>query len=304
MANIIMAILKILGIILLCLLGIVIFMIVTILFIPFRYSVDATKDEGQGFKECVAKGKVTWMLFLLRCQYTFDKGESKLSIRFLGLDVQKIIEFKNRISKKKKNNKSKENIKKKADKPARKNVTSNQIKKVQDDLKKVPVNSDGEFNVAHDKDILENKESKLNKIKKKISGFKEKIINVKKKIKDIFEKVIYYKDEISKEENRAALRFIWGKVKEVLNHVKPRKLKGNITFGLDGPDKTGQVLGILAIFYPVYGNNFNIKPDFTTKCLYGDIVAKGRIRIFTLLVICIKLIRSNEYKKIYNIIKK
>lgn len=305
MANIIVTILKILGIILLCLLGIVIFLIVTILFAPFRYKINASKDEEQSFNECLVEGKVTWMLFFLRCKYTFNKGESKLSVRFLGVDVQKFNEFRKRIaSRKKRSNNSKGNIKKKANESVSKKTNANQAKKKSDITSKVPANYDGKLNVVQDNETTGKKESIFEKIKKKISGAKEKITNIKKKAKETIEKVAYYKDEISKEENKAALKFLWGKVKEILNHIKPRKLEGKITFGMEGPDKTGQVLGILAIFYPVYGNNFTVRPDFTAQCLYGDIVAKGRIRIFTLLVICIKLIRSNEYKKINNILKK
>lgn len=308
MAHALITILKIIGIILLCLIGIVIFLIVAILFAPFRYKIDAKKSEDQSFKECSVRGNVTWMWIFLRCRYSLVSGESKLSIRFLGIDVMKLNEL---IKKRNKgydlNNKKSSKTKSKKKKKKNDNTKDLHISQNKADTfneeRILPIDNSLDDTVFNEKGN-EEKKGKLEGIKEKVSGLKDKVINIKNKVKDTIQRVLYYKEELSKDENKLALKFLWGKVKQVLDHIKPRKLKGNITFGMEEPDKTGQALGVLAVFYPIYGNNLTVKPDFTTKCLYGDIVAKGRIRIFTLLVICIKLIRSNEYKRINNIIKK
>lgn len=299
--HILLTILKILGIIILCILGIIIFVLATLLFAPFRYSFDARKDEDASIKESVVKGKVTWMWFILRCKYIYEDGQSLLKIRIFGIDIDKL----KRLRKKKV---SKE-VKKTSSKYSKKEPLNLDSYKKENK----PVNKPGTGSNSIEQEAVEVKEhnnfarkikAKFIGIKDKLKSIKTKILGIKDKIKGIISKISYYKEELGKDENKVAIRFTWEKIKEVLNHIKPIKLKGNITFGMDAPDKTGQALGVIAIMYPLYGENFTVKPNFNEGCLYGDFIAKGRIRLFTLLVICIKLIRSNEFKKLRVLIGK
>ena len=300
MAHILLTILKILGIIILCVLGVIIFVLVALLFASFRYSVNASKREDESIGESYVKAKVTWMWIILRCSYIHDKEKSDLKIRFFGIDILKILNNKSKKKSKKKLKKSKKPVEK-VEKVSKETVTKEQQvpEKQADVASKTNMQSDIEENKQE-----ANKLNVFQKIKNKIKNLKDKLISIKNKLKDIFNKIGFYKEELGKDENKAAIKFVWNKVKEVLNHIKPRKLKGRIRFGMESPDKTGQALGIIAIFYPVFAKNFVLKPDFTDKCLEGNIIAKGRIRIFTLLVICIKLIKSIEFKKINKLIGK
>lgn len=65
MLHIILLILKIIGIILLCILGILILSVVCALFVPVRYQVRVSREEGEGKPPFTAYVKITWLLHLV-----------------------------------------------------------------------------------------------------------------------------------------------------------------------------------------------------------------------------------------------
>ena len=69
------------------------------------------------------------------------------------------------------------------------------------------------------------------------------------------------------------------KVKKIIVHVLPRKISGYFKFGFEDPSVTGQVLEILAVFYPLYKDDFKIIPMFYDEIIEVDISFKGRLRI-------------------------
>lgn len=68
----ILKILKIIGIILLCVLGILLLGVVCVLFVPVRYRVEAQRQEGEGNPPVVVLVKVTWLLHLINLLVRFD----------------------------------------------------------------------------------------------------------------------------------------------------------------------------------------------------------------------------------------
>ena len=69
---VVLTILKILGIILLCIIGLLLLLLILVLVVPIRYRVEGAFTEEQKF----AKGKVRWMFF--RVLGHFDKDEGLL----------------------------------------------------------------------------------------------------------------------------------------------------------------------------------------------------------------------------------
>ena len=306
MLHIILTILKILGIIILCVLGIFICVLAAVLFAPIKYSVSAEKKEEQPISKAGVVAKVSWLLFVVRGVFVLENGKTYYKIRVFGIDILKMMEKRSKTNVRVNNKASKKD--KAADKPKVEKKTLVKDESVNNNTKTLDtaLTATDSADKAPDKKrgIADKIKSVIAGIKEKIRSAKEKILGIKNKIKDTWNRIKYYKEELGKDENRQAICFVWGKIKEALNHIKPRKLIGTITFGMDSPDKTGQSLGVIAIFYPVFCKGFSIKPDFTKPCIYGNIIAKGRIRIFTLLIICIKLIRSKELKRLKNVIGK
>ena len=143
---------------------------------------------------------------------------------------------------------------------------------------------------------------KLLKIPKKII---ELFIKVKNSIKKVFYIIIGFLEKwhkikafLQNEINKKGLKNAFVSLKKIFIHIRPKKLNIAVEFGTGDPCSTGQLLGGLSILYGYYGETVQITPNFETKILEGSIFCKGRIRLFTLLIICIKLILNKEFRKL------
>ena len=81
MLHILLLILKIIGIIIAVILGLIIVLGLVILFVPIRYSIDADYH-----KKAVAHVKVTWLLHLLRGVVSYDE-QLDISVKALWFDL-------------------------------------------------------------------------------------------------------------------------------------------------------------------------------------------------------------------------
>ncbi|MCR4585786.1 MAG: hypothetical protein K5686_08695 [Lachnospiraceae bacterium] len=77
--NVVLLILKIIGIVLLCILGLLLAVILLILFCPFRYRLDGKKEEA-----LEGRARVTWLLHFLVAEVSYVK---KLNIRIKILGI-------------------------------------------------------------------------------------------------------------------------------------------------------------------------------------------------------------------------
>ena len=144
----------------------------------------------------------------------------------------------------------------------------------------------------------EKKQGLFKKIRSKIQKIRETIGNIVKKVR----KLLHQKEEIqrilAKQETKDAISFVWEKLKRILKHVFPRKIKGYVMYGADNPATTGQVLGALSVIYARTGMLLDIQPNFTEKQLECDVELKGRIQVFTLLVIAVKVFFNQKLRQL------
>lgn len=125
---------------------------------------------------------------------------------------------------------------------------------------------------------------------------KEKIKRLTGKIKKIL------KDDSCK----AALNKIKTELINLLKAIMPYKLYLKAEFSAGSPDKTGMVLGILAMFPIGYRNKWKIRPDFEREEIYIDsqFDIKGHIFLYKILVIAIRVFVDKNCRKLYNEIRK
>lgn len=128
-------------------------------------------------------------------------------------------------------------------------------------------------------------------IQNKLRALLHKLMNIKGKISLILN---FINDDI----NKSGFLFTFNSLKKILKHILPRTLKSRFIFGTGDPCSTGQLLGVFAILYSFYGDNLQITPDFENKVFKGSHYARGRIRIWTLLVIVIKLLLDKRFKEL------
>lgn len=105
-------------------------------------------------------------------------------------------------------------------------------------------------------------------------------------------------DFLKLEENKMGILTILFSTGHLLKHIAPTKIRGEILFGLGDPCQTGQALGVFGVLFAIYGESLRIVPDFEESVFEGEILIKGRIRVFTLLRICIKLLLDDKFKRL------
>lgn len=190
----------------------------------------------------------------------------------------------------------------------------------------------GENKTETKKDIKQNKKNnkQKNKDKQKKSLWKNIVSKLKglmqipKKIADTFKKVsdavkkIFAAVRSGKEKAVLVKEFVFGRecldfvcvvrdnVLHLWRHIKPKLLRIDMTIGFDDPAVTGQVLGVIAAFCGAAGIMPCVTPDFEKRVFESDIEIKGRVTVFVLLKILIKVYfceELKEFKKSYKIIR-
>lgn len=100
MLHILLLILKIIGIVILCLLGIFVLGIVCVLFVPVRYRVEAVRKEGEGEPPVILRVKVTWLLHFINLILRFD-GSLFVRARIMMITLFRLPKKERRIKKEK-----------------------------------------------------------------------------------------------------------------------------------------------------------------------------------------------------------
>lgn len=89
------------------------------------------------------------------------------------------------------------------------------------------------------------------------------------------------------------------KVKRLFYHIRPRKLKAELTFGFSDPSVTGKVLGGISwLFFLYQYEEFILVPDFETDETYirGTFQISGHIRIIHLLIFALGILKEKEFR--------
>lgn len=135
---------------------------------------------------------------------------------------------------------------------------------------------------------------KIDLIKEKYNDIKEKLTKLNKK-KDKLIKV--FKSKRFETAKADVIKYI----KQLLSAIKPKHLEGRVHFGMDDPATTGEILGGLAVALPLYGGFLEIRPDFENKVIEGLLKGYGRIRLWSIVKIALKVLFN---RNLMTVIKK
>lgn len=127
------------------------------------------------------------------------------------------------------------------------------------------------------------------KKKRKKSSFTDRI-------KRICEKVSSLREAVEDEENQKAFRLLLSRVKYLLHHLRFRRFEGRLVFGFDDPAMMGRILGVLSLFYPLYGESFTITPVFDHTLFEGEVALKGHVRLIHILIAAIQLMMNKKIR--------
>ena len=309
MLHVLLLILKITGIVIACILGLVILVVTAVLFVPVRYKVNA--DYHDRFK---AQAKVSW-LGILRLMISYDE-ELDIKAKAFFITVYNNNDENSKVSeqkkaKKKKEKKPEENIFSASDKDVEK-LTEKEEKP---QIKMAEAVNETKEDVQNVKEAVSEDESGniqnrsfFNKVKDKCFVIYTKIKEIINLVKDTVKKVSGAADKlkgkvkkakefVTDEDNRALFHFLVEQLKALIKVIKPKKYRINARIGFEDPATMGKVLAYVSILYGMSGVDLSLEPVFGENVKEGSIFLKGNICIFSVLVIALRVYRNEQFKK-------
>ena len=276
MIGILLTALKIIGIVILAIIALALLIILMVLFIPVRY-------KGKVyFKEVPDIAlSVTWFFKFLSLNITYKDGLD--IIGKVGWLFKVYSNHDDDTDTKEETEEYKSEVRETAD-------TVNEHKKEDisvDNTNKANVITEKKENLEAENKIkaLDKQEKKQSKKKKSKSNKKKSTAKKESKLDKLINKAKDIHYLLTEEENKKTLLRMLEKTKNLLVHILPKRIVGFFKFGFDDPSTTGQVLEAVAIFYPLYRDDFKIVPMFYDEIIEVDISFKGRLRVFYALYI-------------------
>ena len=291
--SIFLLVLKIIGIVLLSVVGLVVLILSLILFVPIRYRIGGKYENDP---EVVAK--VSWLLHILSVKASFIAGKLTYTIRLFGIPLK----GSNKKEKPRKVKKTKDKKDKKGQqKPVDRLPREDEYRLEGFEKQEITVTESPE-----DEEVKEEQEQGfISKCKEFLTKIFDTILHFKEKVKDAYEnfvirkdKILHYLDLIGDPKNQETFKRAVGEVFKILKAVKPRKWHVAATYGSEEPDTVGKVLVVLSILYPFIGGHVDFEPVFDEAVIKADGYAKGRIFVIVVLIALWKLYFNKELRKV------
>lgn len=276
MIGILLTALKIIGIVILAIIALALLIILMVLFIPVRY-------KGKVyFKEVPDIAlSVTWFFKFLSLNITYKDGLDIIGKVGWLFKVYSNHDVDTDTNEETEDYKSE--VREIVD-----TVNENKKEVISvDNTNKANVITEKKENLEAESKIkaLDKQEKKQSKKKKSKSNKKKSTAKKESKLDKLINKAKDIHYLLTEEENKKTLLLMLEKTKNLLVHILPKRIVGFFKFGFDDPSTTGQVLEAVAIFYPLYRDDFKIVPMFYDEIIEVDISFKGRLRVFYALYI-------------------
>ena len=329
MLHIILLILKIIGIVLLCIIGILLLAAACVLFVPVRYRLRLTREEGEDQPPVVVYVKVTWLLHLVNILVRYP-AELIVRVRIFVFTLFRIPgKEKNAGEIPAKGNKKAE---RKSAKGNKKRRTAEDAATISEE-RKAPDSSaviqedmlhegSGEDSVQSAEDREENKEkeslavkirqifTKIRQIVEKIKEFFKNIqYTIQKlcdKIKGVSDNIQYYREVLDSAPFRQSFGLCKKELGWVLKKLKPDKFEADFIVGMEDPATTGEILAICGMLYPLIGQHVRVVGDFNCEKTHieGQLYIRGRIRVITFIRTAVRVYFNKDIRKLIKLFKK
>lgn len=317
MLHIVLLILKIIGIVLGVLIGIVLFGLCLVLFVPVRYRIEAKRTEQEGGPPVEAMIKITWLLHFVNVRVLYP-SEIYLRVRILFITLFRLPKKQKKVKKEKETKKEKkrndmagqEEAKTAEHESGIDTGTEKAEQKTQDtdapQDNKVPQDQSSEESSA-DTENGKQKQSikeKLIKIYQIFQNIWYTITGICDKIKAIWENIEYYLEILKSNTFKQAFSLCKDELISILSYMKPRKFNAELIIGMENPASTGQILSYCGMLYPFIGNYVTVEGDFENKRIEGTVFIKGKIKLFTFIKAAIRIYFNKDIRKLLKLFKK
>lgn len=292
MLHIAFTILRIIGIILLAILGILVLFICIVLFTPLRYQIAAQAD-GE-VKSIKANIRFSWFIHIISGHVSYEDKKMDFQIKLFGRRIN-LDNLTKKEESKEKDEEAESAAFEKTD--VIRHQSSESVKEENTPLieEKKPETSNEKKSTK--KNVHKKKQNILERIKYTIGSICDKIRALKQKADEV---TTFIKDEIHK----AAFKRVLNEILRLLRFLKPKRFQLNLNFGFEDPAQTGQVLGVISMLYPFLEKNIDITPDFQNQIIKGDVYIKGHFRCVYVLILGFNLLFDKNIRMTLKDIKK
>lgn len=306
MAVIILGVFKWIGIILLCILGLILLLCLAVLLIPIRYQLVCRMA-----KEHRVKGSVSWLLHLIHLSFDTDRKQ-RVCIRIFGIPVngrfhtkKKKFQKRRKVKQKRKASGSTKVQRKESVSPAKvqkaveSSTTAGEPKEAGG--AKTADSFDTSVSLAAQKSSGENTDTvhrtvpdKAADTKKRADSSENRFVRTLRRItgrvKKFFLSIagLFAKIKAIDEESIELLQAVLKSSGGLLKHMAPRSLRGRLHFGTGDPALTGQLLGVLSVLFAMWGKGIAVIPDFEQEVFEGEAAVKGYARGIIVLILIIR----------------
>lgn len=325
MLHVLLFILKIIGIILAALLGLLLLILLLLLFVPIRYRGRLYRE-----KELEVTAKVTWLLHMVSVPLSFREGVFTGKIKIFGITVKNFAGDEEELEETAEELfrdtedaalQGEEQILK-AEETGGPGDSGGMPKAAEEEIslrdisgkegpKEDARREDAEGGTAKEDKPPDSRTARIwKKIRAfflKIQGIWEKIRNLKYtirrfcvKIKNGIQKFRDTKEFLQNEQTKKAWKHCIEEGKLLLAKLLPKKIRGELRFGMEDPALTGEILGGISIFYPLFKDNVKVFPDFEQSILEGELFVKGSFRLVTAALISWRLWRDKDVRYVYH----
>lgn len=297
----VLLVLKIIGIILLGLLGFILIAALLLVFYPVSYKLMASY-EGTA----AVKLKVHWLFHLISVTLDYEREKKKCVLRLCGIPLMDFLnpkpkkEKKKKMPKKRKHKSAGTDNMDKTDKAAEPEKHSYESASSMERRQEEP-----EENITDAGAEETEGKSRLKAFRDKITGFLKRIkiviAGILQKIRDVYEKGVNLREKIDKwievlerERTRQALDKVKHHIIGLVKHIMPKKWKAFALLGFEDPALTGKIMGYYWMFIGLWGEHFICTPDFEHKVLKGNIEARGHIQVFKFLYVAYRFLFDKD----------
>ncbi len=298
--TVVLWILKIIGIILLCLLGLLFVLLTVVLFVPVRYRIQGEVKE----KETQIHIRASWLCHVISflgdyVDGTFDYILKIFGVRkeFGGSDEETSSEVEETPQK------ASEGVAE-AGEAGKLTTESTKAEEIPQETSEGVAEAGEAGKPGKSTERISGKKSKKRSFCSKIASKLKKIRETVKKIWDFIvhlpQKFDKIKEVVTDAGNKNALSLTWRELRYLLRHFKFRKIHTDLEFSAGDPALTGQILGGIAVIPAFYRYDMHIYPDFASDTFYvrGTFDIKGRIRLIHLLCSVIRLLKEKDVRRV------
>ena len=281
---IILSILKIIGIVLACIVGLVLLLVLLVLLVPIRY-----RFSGDGMNADIqAEGKASWLFGLLSASIRFAEKKLLYRVSVAGISLKKGDLLNPEKSVPEETDMEPQILKPQKDKEEEKKAAALEVQNKPEPEAKT--------------EIEKEKEKGKEDLSDRIEHFFERL---SEKYEGLIKKLEQTEAVLTSKVTGRAVKKVKEQLFHILNHIKPKKIAGNINFGLEDPANTAIIYGTIDnLAIAMSEGKLIITPEFYQKGISLDMVMQGRILIGYLLVCALRVFFNKDVRRVVRVVRR